>query len=119
MQDRLPQRLLQPAVQTLNQGDDLHPFAFAVAAWMRYCSGRRDNGTAYRLRDPREAEIETAVASATSAEEISDRLHRLPGLFPAELVDSPAWRTLTRDLLDAFLVRGAPATAAAQLRQKT
>ena len=50
---KLPQRLIEPATIALEQGLPLEPYAFAVAAWMRYALGVKENGEKYALRDPR------------------------------------------------------------------
>ncbi|MEZ5448742.1 MAG: mannitol dehydrogenase family protein, partial [Thiolinea sp.] len=101
---KLPQRLLEPAVQALEQGQDVEPFAFAVAAWMRYCRGGKADGETYALRDPREAEIRAALAGAgEDAVSISAALHALPGLFPQALIESGEWREQVVAALDSAL----------------
>ena len=105
--EKLPQRLLAPAMRALETGAALRPFAFAVAAWMRYCLGRTDDGTAYALRDPREGEIETVLSGVPrKAEPLSDVLHGLPGLFPPQLLASADWRRQVVEALDAMMTRG-------------
>ena len=52
---KLPQRLIEPAMIALERGLPLEAYAFAVAAWMRYALGMKENGEKYALRDPREA----------------------------------------------------------------
>jgi fructuronate reductase len=105
--EKLPQRLLEPSANALEHGQDIRPFAFAVAAWMRYCIGRGDDGAPYDLRDPREDEIRTAVASARSdAHAICDALHALTGLFPAELTSNAQWRATVGELLALMLEKG-------------
>jgi len=111
--EKLPQRLLEPAVHALGHGQDIRPFAFAVAAWMRYCLGRGDDGAPYNLRDPREDEIRAAVADVGSdAQATSGALHDLPGLFPAELKASARWRAMVDDPLALMLEKGMGAAIA-------
>ena len=112
--EKLPQRILQPAVEALNAGQDIRPFAFAVACWMRYCLGRLDNGTKYALRDPREAQISSAIAGASDAQAIVDALHSLPGLFPASLTASSVWRGALCEILADMLARGIDAAIDAE-----
>ncbi|AXS39714.1 mannitol dehydrogenase family protein [Breoghania sp. L-A4] len=83
--EKLPQRLLQPALVAMEQRQDIRPFAFAVACWMRYCLGRTDDGVAYALRDPREQHIQAALARVDTRDPaaIAGTLHALPGVFPA------------------------------------
>ncbi len=54
---KLPQRLLEPAVEALAGGSQAETYAIAVAAWMRYALGIDRNGKSYELRDPRANEI--------------------------------------------------------------
>lgn len=104
---KLPQRLLQPAAEALAAGQDIRPFAFAVAAWMRYCLGCTDEGTSYALRDPREAEITASLAPAgRDPAAIAAALHGLPGLFPATLACDEGWVSTVVDRLSAMLDKG-------------
>ncbi|MDE0113909.1 MAG: mannitol dehydrogenase family protein [Albidovulum sp.] len=112
---KLPQRLLQPAEAALRMGQDPRPFAFALAAWMRYCCGTTDKGEAYALRDPREAEIRSALEGACQGVEISDRLHALPNLIGLALSRNSHWRNEVASALDAMLRLGVPAAARAAI----
>ena len=109
---KLAQRLLEPACDALTRGQDLRPFAFAVASWMRYCLGRDEAGGSYQLRDPREAEIKSALSGQTNAQAVSGALHRISGFFPSQLVDSPQWRACVEDILQRYLDEGSDATIA-------
>ena len=101
---KLPQRLIEPAIAALERGEALDAYAFAVAAWMRYCLGVRDDGESYALRDPREAEIRALLDGAPrEAGAISERLHGLPGLFPPKLAAAQAWREGVVTRLTAML----------------
>lgn len=104
--EKLPQRILAPALEALAAGGDIRPFAFAVAAWMRYCLGRTDGGEAYALRDPRESEIVAALSGKATAEGISAALHALPGLFPRALAGDAAWMAAVTAALGEMLARG-------------
>ncbi|MCS0495807.1 mannitol dehydrogenase family protein [Ancylobacter sp. MQZ15Z-1] len=105
--EKLPQRLLNPAVCAEEAGLPLRPFAFAVAAWMRYCLGECDAGETYALRDPREAEIKAALTDhGRDPGAISLALHGLPGLFPEALKSSASWRAEVEDALSAMLAEG-------------
>lgn len=104
---KLPQRLIEPAIQTLRSGGSLDAYAFAVAAWMRYCLGMTETGETYTLRDPREAEI-TALLNGAGRDlgSIVDRLMALPGLFPDELSGAPQWRAAVQSKLESMLADG-------------
>lgn len=104
---KLPQRLVEPALATLRAGGSLDAYAFAVAAWMRYCKGMDEKGQAYALRDPRETEIATLLGTAgNDSASIVDRLLALPGLFPDELSAAPEWRKAVQTRLETMLAQG-------------
>jgi fructuronate reductase len=88
--EKLPQRILAPAADALAAGQPLDPFAFAVAAWMRYTLGTTDAGDSYALRDPREDELAKLTRNQTS-EAIVTNLASLPGLFPQALAQNKAF----------------------------
>jgi fructuronate reductase len=103
---KLPQRLLEPALVALKRGLPLDAYAFATAAWMRYALGAKESGERYPLRDPREAEIAGLIGEARDADSIVDRLLALPGLFPQELAGAAAWRAAVGGRLEAMLAKG-------------
>lgn len=105
--EKLPQRLLIPATFALESGEAIRPFAFAVAAWMRYALGRSEDGIAYALRDPREDTIAASLkATGNTAGAISDALHDIDGLFPDALKTSVKWRSSVETILAAILAKG-------------
>ncbi len=104
--EKLPQRILAPAMETLKAQGDLRPFAFAVAAWMRFCLARNDDDSGYALRDPRETDILAAVAGLSTAEDIAGALHGLSGLFDPVLSENQTWRALVADALQTMLECG-------------
>ncbi len=103
---KLPQRLLEPAGEALARGLPLDSYAFAIAAWMRYALGRKENGETYALRDPREAEIAALVDRDTSPAEIVGRLLALPGLYPAALAGSRPFADAVTHRLGLMLSEG-------------
>ncbi len=105
--EKLPQRLLIPATFALENGEAIRPFAFAVAAWMRYALGRSEDGIAYALRDPREDTIAALLkTTGNTASAISDALHDIDGLFPEALKASAKWRSSVEAILAAMLAKG-------------
>ncbi len=84
--EKLPQRILAPLGEMLARGKDGTPYAFAIAAWMRYCIGRTEDGASHALRDPREDLIaEVAARAEGDPAQLHDGLVALPGLFPRPL----------------------------------
>ena len=105
--EKLPQRLLLPALETLEAGGDIRPFAFAVAAWMRYCLGRRENGSTYALRDPREARIAAIVArDGGHPSALASSLMAIDGLFPDRLRADADWKATVVGILARMCEQG-------------
>jgi len=97
--EKLPQRILAPAVETLAAGDPPDAFAFAIAAWMRYLLGATLPDEGHWLRDPREDALLEAVRGETSAVRVVDKLQAMTNLFPDALRESSAWtEAVTRRL---------------------
>jgi fructuronate reductase len=82
--EKLPQRIASPLAEALENRGDADAFAFAIAAWMRYCMGIDETGNAYALRDPKETLIAQAAKDARGTpERLFANLAAIPGLFPA------------------------------------
>lgn len=112
--EKLPQRIFEPALELLGRGAGIRPFAFAAAAWMRYCLGRTDAGETYALRDPREAQIRRALEGTGDAAAISAALIALPGFVPERLAAHPVWRAEVEDALGVMLSGGMAAAVRAE-----
>lgn len=113
--EKLPQRILEPALHALTHGQPLRPFAFAVAAWMRYCLGRRDDGTHHDLQDPRAEAIAAATRGAGGdVRAIVRGLSALPGLFPARLAQDAGWQQAVEDSLSGMMRQGMAAAVRAE-----
>jgi len=80
---KLPQRIFAPALEALARGNDVAPFAFATAAWMRYVLDRGD----HPLNDPREKELAATLADTPreDAAAIFSALAALPDFLPEGL----------------------------------
>lgn len=105
---KLPQRIFAPAIEALESEADMAPFAFATAAWMRYCTGIAEDGTPYDLRDPREVEIRAAIGKTDKqdAKAICDALMSLPDFFPAALTNNAAFKDACTSRLQVILAEG-------------
>lgn len=104
---KLPQRIFQPAIQALHKGNEIRPFAFAAAMWMRFCLQQHDDGTGYELRDPRAVEITEAVnGMGRDASMLSDVFHSMRDLIPQELCLNDGWRECVEEVLDVALKDG-------------
>ena len=110
--EKLPQRIFAPALEALEQGNDIRPFAFTVAAWMRYCTGRLDDGTRYSLRDPREEEIGRLLSGAVAPSDVTAALQALPSFFPERLRNDPVWQGMVNSCLARMMSEGVHAALA-------
>ncbi|RMH47455.1 MAG: mannitol dehydrogenase family protein [Alphaproteobacteria bacterium] len=116
--EKLPQRIVAPALHALTHGQPLRPFAFAVAAWMRFCLGRGDDGTRHDLHDPRAETIAAVVRGAgDDARAIFRGLSALPGLFPPRLAQDAGWQEAVEGVLARMLERGVAETVRAEAAQ--
>ena len=102
--EKMPQRILAPAQEAARRGHSLAPFAFAVAAWMRYTTGKSDGGVNYDLRDPREADLR--LPDECNAGRIMAHLNALRGLVPDELKGRPDWHRSVEAHLERMLSSG-------------
>ncbi|MCI4665783.1 MAG: mannitol dehydrogenase family protein [Neomegalonema sp.] len=103
---KMPQRIFAPALIALERGQPLAPYAFASAAWLAYLTGKRADGTAFELRDPREAELSRLPAEAHDR---VDALFALPNLVPSALAAAPEFRSGVVAVLQAIQTVGMPA----------
>lgn len=86
---KLPQRILEPAVDALAGGLPIATYALAVAGFMRYVTGRNENGAEYDLRDPSAKDLASVARSAGyDANLLADGLFAHGGLFPPALTGS-------------------------------
>ena len=117
--EKLPQRIGAPALAAREAGKDMQPFAFALAAWARYCLGETETGETYDLRDPREGAIRTAVAEAgRSPGRLARRLLALPGLLPEQVATDEAFIGTVEVLLSAMLDEGMAAVVATEAARR-
>lgn len=115
--EKMPQRIFAPALDAMRAGLDLRPFAFATASWLRYSTGRGDDGRAHDLRDPRQAEIARAIDGRNDAPAIADAVLALPRFAPGALVRDATFRDPVVEILDAMLDRGVRPVIAAEARR--
>jgi fructuronate reductase len=103
---KIPQRITAAAVDALVHKRDLGAFAFAVASWMRYCTGRDDQHRPFKVIDPRAQEITYALKKAQTAPEIYSAFSQLKGLFPESLAANDTWKKDVISCLSVMLKEG-------------
>ena len=90
---KLPQRIMLPAVEELAKGGDASAFAYVLAVWMAYLAKVAE------ISDPRAAELK-AAAARSAPDDPSAPFFEIPGLFPRALVENGAWRALVNAELE-------------------
>ncbi len=90
---KLGQRIFAPAVQALQSGAPIRPFAVATACWIWFC---RTQGTA--VNDPRAEELSTAF-QGDDPDDILRGLLAMNGLLPDALKESEVWNDTLHDML--------------------
>jgi fructuronate reductase len=114
--EKLPQRLVAPALDARAAGQDIAPFAFAVAAWMRHCLGRLEDGSRHPLRDPRAGAIATRLAGlGDDPGAIAGALLDLREVFPEAFAADGAIRDAVTAALGRILGRGIATAMRAEL----
>ena len=105
---KIPQRLLAPALHAVENNLPFHTFAFAIAAWMRYCTGAHENGALYELQDPRQIELSETIAALRkpAATEIYRALVSLPDILPVKLSMHKGWEVLVIRYLHMMMEQG-------------
>lgn len=115
---KIPQRWPPSITAQLRTGGSAERFAFAAAAWMRYCLGRDENGNDYALSDPMAEQLQALArrhegnAAATAA-----ALGTIAAIWGDELPARADWLQRVTHWLDRINNQGL-LTALAQLNQQ-
>jgi fructuronate reductase len=114
---KLPQRLLATIRDRLRAGAPIDRLSLAVAAWIRYASGRDEQGRPIEVADPlagRFAAISAAAGSDPAA--LAQGFFGLNEVFGADLPRDERFTAAVTGWLAALLTRGARATVADCIR---
>jgi fructuronate reductase len=115
---KLPQRLLRPALARLQQGQMPACIALVVAAWMRFMLGRDELGRSYPISDPLGGRLAAlATRSGEVAEPLADALFAIREVFDPALAEHPAFHTEVVRLLRSLLATGVRATLSSRAIQ--
>jgi fructuronate reductase len=109
---KLPQRLLAPIAARLARGQGTEALALAVAAWMRWQSGRTDAGTAFAVDDPLAGETARRLAGLRDPEAQVRALIGIEAIFPPALAADPRFRDAVTRQLRRLAEEGAMAVLA-------
>ena len=107
---KLPQRLLEPARVLLASGRSPVRIALALAAWIRFCGGRADDGHALPLVDPRADRLRALVSGTSDPEAQVRAVLGLPDLGTADLVAHDDFVTLVAAALRSLAGTGVRTT---------
>ena len=113
---KLPQRLLHTVRAQLERDGPIDGLALAVAAWIRYCLGRDEQGRAYEVDDPLAALF--ARVSAETPQEPRPIVERFLGfreVFGTDLPESRRFRDKVEESLASLLENGSAATVRASV----
>jgi fructuronate reductase len=114
---KLPQRLLGPIRDRLCAGAPIDRLSLAVAAWIRYASGRDEQGLPIAVADPlagRFAAISAAAGNDPAA--LAQGFFALGEVFGTDLPREERFTAAVTGWLAALLARGARATVAGRVR---
>jgi fructuronate reductase len=115
---KLPQRLLAPALDRLCQGVVPGRIAVVVAAWMRFLLGRDERGESYAVQDPlSERLVGIARMHGGDADALSGALFAIPEIFDPALAAHPGFRASVQGALRSLQASGVRRTLAGLARQ--
>jgi len=104
---KLPQRLVDPAIELIDAGKSPSAIALVFAAWIRFQSGQSDSGQRIEVDDPLAATTSRLISETN---EHVRALLGLEGVFPPRLASDPRFVTLVASHLDDLRRLGAKAT---------
>jgi fructuronate reductase len=84
---KIPQRLVAGAAELLDRGRQPEAIALAIAAWMRWQSGRSDLGQTFDVDDPLASTTRRLVTGAAEGVDQARALLSLGSVFPPRLRD--------------------------------
>jgi fructuronate reductase len=89
---KLPQRLVAPLAARLELDPSSPALTLAVAAWIKWQSGRTDADEAFKVEDPLAGEIGRRLAGLKDAAERVDAMLSVQAVFPPELAARAEFR---------------------------
>lgn len=109
---KLPQRVTAPAIEALEAGTPVRPFAFALASWLAWLARRDAAGKLVPVDDPKAGALAAAIGRHTAASDILSAVAGVcPDILPPKLSSGPFGMAL-RELLGMILTEGMQAVIA-------
>jgi fructuronate reductase len=113
---KLPQRLLATVRAQLERDGPIDGLCLAVAAWMRYCLGRDEQGRAYEVDDPLAPRFARVSAETPrEARPLTDAFLAIREVFGTDLPENRRFRSKVEEALNGLLQNGAAATVGARI----
>jgi fructuronate reductase len=104
---KLPPRLIEPALERLRAGGDARCIALVVAAWMRFLSGRNDAGDPHTVSDPMSGRLlRTEEFCGNDAGTLVGALFAISDIFVPEIGACAAFKTAVTANLRAIRADG-------------
>jgi len=103
---KLPQRLLAPIAARLKRQLPVEMQALAVAAWIRWQSGKDDAGNVHVVDDPLAGVIAAKLQGALNAQSRVNAVLSMDAIFPASLSANPQFRSILVVWLDKLMKQG-------------
>jgi fructuronate reductase len=107
---KLPQRLVGPALDLIETGQTPMTTALVIAAWIRCQSGKNDTGDRFEVDDPIAPVTTRLTARAHGSRELTLATLGLDSIFPPRLAANGQFVTLVTDRLEELRQLGAKAT---------
>ena len=89
---KLPQRILETVNDLLKHQRNFQGLALAIAAWIKYVSGKDLHGQTIDVRDPLAHDFAVIAKNSITIEQFVDSILDVSKVFPANLRGSPAFR---------------------------
>ena len=90
---KLPQRILETVSDLIKYQRNFQGLALAIAAWIKYVTGRNLNGDTIDVRDPLANDFSMIAKKSKTSEHYVESILDQSKVFPANLRDSSAFRT--------------------------
>ena len=112
--EKVPKRWLGAAERAAAAGHDTAAFELALAFWVRWCAGRRDDGSSHPIEDPRAGALRAAGASGNGRERV-EAIVRVLGRQESAFLGRVATRAAVGVLVQRMLDDGVAAVARAEV----
>jgi len=104
---KLPQRLITPAMERLDAGQSIHAISLAIAAWIRYVSSEDEHGKRREIDDPFSAQLASVPSSTTHrASHVVEAVLKLSDIFEPRAAASASLRNSLVASLESIIRNG-------------